>query len=119
MFSASPLTLTALCALYCFRRAVARAYLLCRWLTSTRFGKIRAPSAKRWNRVLFSGYATSNFKLFVFVLCAIIAGMGERCMCQAGIINPSEMAPDKSLEAVVWVAVGGRGTVGPIQGRWS
>ena len=94
------------------------AYLLFRWLTSTRFGKIQRAIRDSENRVLFSGYATSNFKLFVFVLCAIIAGMGGALYVpQAGIINPSEMAPDKSLEAVVWVAVGGRGTlVGPILG---
>ena len=94
------------------------SYLLCRWLTSTRFGKIQRAIRDSENRVLFSGYATANFKLFVFVLCAIIAGMGGALYVpQAGIINPSEMAPDKSLEAVVWVAVGGRGTlVGPILG---
>ena len=70
------------------------------------------------NRVLFSGYATANFKLFVFVFCAIIAALGGALYVpQVGIINPSEMSPEKSLEAVVWVAVGGRGTlVGPIIG---
>ena len=67
------------------------------------------------NRVLFSGYATANFKLFIFVLSAIIACLGGALYVpQVGIINPSEMATTKSLEAVVWVAVGGRGTlVGP------
>jgi urea ABC transporter permease protein UrtC len=70
------------------------------------------------NRVLFSGYAAANFKLFVFVVSAIIAGLaGALYVPQVGIINPSEMAPDKSLEAVVWVAVGGRGTlIGPVVG---
>ncbi len=93
-------------------------YLLCHWLTVTRFGKIQRAIRDSENRVLFSGYATTNFKLFVFVLSAIIAGLGGALFVpQAGIINPSEMATDKSLEAVVWVAVGGRGTlVGPIIG---
>ena len=70
------------------------------------------------NRVRFSGYATAHFKLFVFVLCAIIAAMaGAVYVPQVGIINPSEMALEKSLEVVVWVAVGGRGTLlGPIVG---
>ena len=70
------------------------------------------------NRVLFSGYATAHFKLFVFVLAAIIAGLaGALYVPQVGIINPSEMATDKSLEAIVWVAVGGRGTlIGPVIG---
>jgi urea transport system permease protein len=93
-------------------------YLLCRWITSTRFGKIQRAIRDSENRVLFSGYATANYKLFVFVLAAIISGLGGALFVpQVGIINPSEMAPDKSLEAVVWVAVGGRGTlVGPILG---
>jgi urea transport system permease protein len=93
-------------------------YVLCRWLTSSRFGKIQRAIRDSENRVLFSGYATANFKLFVFVLAAMIAGLGGALFVpQVGIINPSEMAPDKSLEAVVWVAVGGRGTlVGPILG---
>ena len=84
----------------------------------TRFGKIQRAIRDSENRVLFSGYATANFKLFVFVVAAIIAGLGGALFVpQAGIINPSEMATDKSLEAVVWVAVGGRGTlIGPILG---
>jgi urea transport system permease protein len=96
-------------------------YLLCRWLTSTKFGLIQRAIRDSENRVLFSGYATANFKLFVFVLSGIIAGLGGALYVpQVGIINPSEMAPDKSLEAVVWCAVGGRGTLlGPILGAIS
>ena len=93
-------------------------YAFCRWLTLTRFGKIQRAVRDSENRVLFSGYAAANFKLFVFVVSAIIAGLaGALYVPQVGIINPSEMAPDKSLEAVVWVAVGGRGTLlGPVIG---
>lgn len=93
-------------------------YLVCRWLTSTKFGLIQRAIRDSENRVLFSGYATTNFKLFVFVLSAIICGLGGALYVpQVGIINPSEMAPDKSLEAVVWCAVGGRGNLlGPIVG---
>jgi urea transport system permease protein len=93
-------------------------YAFCRWLTLTKFGKIQRAVRDSENRVLFSGYAAANFKLFVFVVSAIIAGLaGALYVPQVGIINPSEMAPDKSLEAVVWVAVGGRGTlIGPIVG---
>src|SRR5882724_787734 len=93
-------------------------YLVCRWLTSTKFGLIQRAIRDSENRVLFSGYATAQFKLFVFVLAAIIAGLGGALYVpQVGIINPSEMAPDKSLEAVVWCAVGGRGNLlGPILG---
>jgi urea transport system permease protein len=94
------------------------AFLACRWITATKFGKIQRAIRDSENRVLFSGYATANFKLFVFVVAAVIAAVGGALYVpQVGIINPSEMAPDKSLEAVVWVAVGGRGTlVGPILG---
>jgi urea transport system permease protein len=93
-------------------------YLFCRWLTSTKFGLIQRAIRDSENRVLFSGYATADFKLFVFVVAAIIAGLGGALFVpQVGIINPSEMWPDKSLEAVVWVAVGGRGNMlGPILG---
>jgi urea transport system permease protein len=93
-------------------------YLVCKWLTATKFGKVQRAVRDSENRVLFSGYATANFKLFVFVLSAIIASLaGALYVPQVGGINPSEMVPAKSLEAVVWVAVGGRGTlVGPVIG---
>jgi urea transport system permease protein len=93
-------------------------YLFCQWLTGTKFGKVQRAVRDSENRVLFSGYAAANYKLFVFVVAAVIASLGGALYVpQVGIINPSEMAPDKSLEAVVWVAVGGRGTlVGPIIG---
>ncbi len=93
-------------------------YMLCRWLSTTKFGLVQRAIRDGENRVLFSGYASANFKLFVFVLCAVIAGIGGALYVpQAGIINPGEMNPINSLEAVVWVAVGGRGTIiGPILG---
>jgi urea transport system permease protein len=93
-------------------------YLACRWLNQTKFGMVQRAIIQSENRVLFSGYAAADYKLFVFVLCALIASIGGVLYVpQVGIINPSEMAPDKSLEAVVWVAVGGRGTLlGPILG---
>ena len=69
-------------------------------------------------RVLFSGYPAATYKLFVFTLCAMLAGVaGALYVPQVGIINPSEMTAEKSLEIIVWVAVGGRGTiVGPVIG---
>lgn len=93
-------------------------YVFCRWLTLTRFGKVQRAVRDSENRVLFSGYAAANFKLFVFVVAAMIAGLaGALYVPQVGIINPSQMEPAKSLEAVVWVAVGGRGSlIGPIIG---
>ncbi|MCB1131975.1 MAG: urea ABC transporter permease subunit UrtC [Verrucomicrobiae bacterium] len=93
----------------------------CKWLTRTRFGLIQRAIRDSENRVLFSGYAAANYKLFVFVVSAVIASFaGALFVPQVGIINPSEMETGKSLEAVVWVALGGRGTiVGPVMGAVS
>ena len=87
-------------------------FLACRGLSRTKFGLVQQAIRDREDRVLFSGYASLHYKLFVFLVCALIAAVGGMLYVpQVGIINPSEMAPDKSLEAVVWVAVGGRGTL--------
>ena len=96
-------------------------YIGCRVLSRTKFGLVQQAIRDGENRVLFSGYAAANYKLFVFVLSAIIASIGGALYVpQVGGINPSVMTPDKSLEAVVWVAVGGRATlVGPIIGAIS
>nr|WP_237702401.1 urea ABC transporter permease subunit UrtC [Opitutus terrae] len=98
--------------------ALVLVFLGCRWLSRTKFGLVQRAIRDGENRVLFSGYAAGHFKLFVFVVAALIAAVGGALYVpQVGIINPSEMTPDKSLEAVVWVAVGGRGTlVGPVVG---
>ena len=100
---------------------LAGVFLLFRWLTCTKAGQIMQAIRDGENRVRFSGYNTAHYKLFVFVLAAMISGLGGALyVAQIGIINPSEMTPDKSLEAVVWVAVGGRGTLlGPILGAVS
>ncbi|HVW21014.1 MAG TPA: urea ABC transporter permease subunit UrtC [Opitutaceae bacterium] len=106
-------------ALYlCTGLLLLGTYGLGKWLTATKFGKVQRAVRDSENRVLFSGYATAHFKLFVFVVSAVIAALaGALYVPQVGGINPSEMTPDKSLEAVVWVAVGGRGTlVGPVLG---
>lgn len=105
----------------CSGIALLTVYLLCKWLTKTKFGKIQRAIRDSENRVMFSGYSTANFKLFIFILAATIASLaGVLYVPQVGIINPSEMSTDKSLEAVVWVAVGGRGTlVGPIIGAFA
>ncbi|PTY05842.1 urea ABC transporter permease subunit UrtC [Opitutaceae bacterium EW11] len=103
--------------------AVALTFVVlgCRWLSGTKFGLVQRAIRDGENRVLFSGYASAHYKLFVFVLSSVIAAIGGALYVpQVGIINPSEMTPDKSLEAVVWVAVGGRGTlIGPVIGAVS
>ncbi len=63
-------------------------------------------------RTRFLGYRVESYKLFVFTLSACMAGVaGALYVPQVGIINPSEFAPGNSIEAVIWVAVGGRGTL--------
>ncbi|MEO7414364.1 MAG: urea ABC transporter permease subunit UrtC [Opitutaceae bacterium] len=101
--------------------ALLLVYVGCRLLNHTKFGLVQRAIRDGENRVLFSGYAAASFKLFIFVLSALIASVGGALYVpQVGGINPSVMTPEKSLEAVVWVAVGGRGTlVGPIIGAIS
>jgi urea transport system permease protein len=106
-------------ALYiCTGVLLLAVFLLCRWLTRTKFGLVQKAVRDSETRVLFSGYAAANYKLFVFVLCGVLAALGGALYTpQVGIINPGEMQTAKSLEIIVWVAVGGRGTlVGPIIG---
>lgn len=100
---------------------LSATYAGLRCLTRSRFGLVQQAVRDSENRVLFSGYSSPNFKLFIFVLSALIGSIGGALYVpQVGIINPSEMTTDKSLEAVVWTAVGGRGTlVGPIVGAIS
>jgi urea ABC transporter permease protein UrtC len=96
-------------------------YAFARWLTTTKFGLVQRAIRDSETRVLFSGYAAANYKLFIFFVASSVAALGGALYVpQVGIINPSELATDKSLEAVVWCAVGGRGTlVGPIIGAIS
>ncbi len=93
-------------------------YWLVAWMLQTKFGKVQKAIRDSENRVRFSGYSTTHYKVFIFVVSAMIAGLaGALYVPQAGIINPSEMWPTKGLDIVVWVAVGGRGTkIGPIIG---
>jgi urea ABC transporter permease protein UrtC len=98
--------------------ALVAVYAFARWLTTTKFGLVQRAIRDSETRVLFSGYAAANYKLFIFVIASAVAAIGGALYVpQVGIINPSELATDKSLEAVVWCAVGGRGTIiGPIIG---
>lgn len=93
-------------------------YVITSGLLASKFGKVQQAIRDSENRVLFSGYSTTSFKLVIFVLSAMIAGAaGALYVPQVGGINPSAMEAAKSLEVVVWVAVGGRGTKwGPVIG---
>ncbi|HTP63725.1 MAG TPA: urea ABC transporter permease subunit UrtC [Burkholderiales bacterium] len=92
--------------------------LLARWLTTSRFGRVLAAIRDAEQRVMFCGYDTVHYKLFVWTLSAIICGIaGALYVPQVGIINPGEMSPANSIEIAIWVAIGGRGSlVGAILG---
>ncbi|MFL5283291.1 MAG: urea ABC transporter permease subunit UrtC [Rhodopila sp.] len=93
-------------------------FVLARFVVGSRFGKILIAVRDTESRTRFLGYRPESYKLVVWVLSAVMAGIGGALYVpQVGIINPSEFAPGNSIEAVIWVAVGGRGTlVGPIVG---
>ena len=92
--------------------AVAAGYLLCRFIVRSRAGRVLVAIRDAETRVRFLGYRAEHYKLFVFVLSAMLAGLaGALYVPQVGIINPSEFAPAASIEIVVWVAVGGRGSL--------
>ncbi len=93
-------------------------FLLCRYLVTSKLGRVLRAIRDAEPRVAFSGYNTARFKMFVWTVSAVLAAIGGILFVpQVGIINPSELHPAKSIEAVVWVAVGGRGTlVGAILG---
>jgi len=88
------------------------AYLACRYLVASKLGRVLAAIRDAEDRVRFLGYNVEHVKLWVFVFSAGLAGMaGALYVPQVGIINPSEFSPLNSIEIVVWVAVGGRGTL--------
>jgi urea transport system permease protein len=92
--------------------ALAGAYILCRWIVSSKLGKVLVAVRDAESRTRFLGYRVETYKLAVFTLSAMLAGLaGALYVPQVGIINPSEFAPANSIEVVIWVAVGGRGTL--------
>jgi urea transport system permease protein len=98
--------------------ALCAAYLVCRYITRSPVGKVLVAIRDSETRVLFSGYSPGAFKLFVFVVSAVLAGVaGALYVPQVGIITPAKIGVLPSIEMIIWVAVGGRGTLlGPIVG---
>lgn len=98
--------------------ALGASYLLCRWIVASRAGKVLIAIRDSEQRVTFSGYTPWVYKLFVFVVAAGLAGLsGMLYVPQVGIITPAQIGVLPSLEVVIWVAVGGRGTlIGAILG---
>ncbi len=92
--------------------ALMLAFLISRAIIKSRFGKVLIGVRDAESRTRFLGYRVENYKLFVWTISAMIAGVaGALYVPQVGIINPSEFAPANSIETVIWVAVGGRGTL--------
>ena len=90
--------------------ALGLGYLLAAWVVSGKFGSVIRGIRDDEARVRFMGYSVEGYKLFIFVLTAVISGIaGALYYPQAGIINPAEVAPIASIYLAVWVAIGGRG----------
>jgi urea transport system permease protein len=90
--------------------ALAAGYLLFAWMTSGKFGSVIRAIRDNEARVRFLGYHVESYKLFIFTVTAMVAGVaGALYYPQAGIINPAEIAPIASIYLAVWVAIGGRG----------
>jgi len=104
--------------MFCSALALAACFLVASAVVRSRYGKVLIAVRDAESRARFLGYRTERYKLFVFTLSAAMAGLaGALYVPQVGIINPGEFAPANSIEAVIWVAVGGRGTlVGPVIG---
>jgi urea transport system permease protein len=92
--------------------ALILGFLICRIIVTSKLGKVLIAIRDAETRTRFLGYRVESYKLFVFTLSACMAGVaGALYVPQVGIINPSEFSPANSIEAVIWVAVGGRGTL--------
>lgn len=92
--------------------ALAMGYLACRHIVQSRLGRVIQAVRDAEDRTRFLGYKVESYKLWVFTFSAVLAGIaGALYVPQVGIINPSEFQPLNSIELVIWVAVGGRGTL--------
>ncbi|MBI1205949.1 MAG: urea ABC transporter permease subunit UrtC [Azospirillum sp.] len=100
---------------------LACGFLIGRFISSSKLGRVLVAIRDAESRVRFLGYSVTNAKLFAFTISAVLAGLaGALYVPQVGIINPSEFSPANSIEVAVWVAVGGRGTLfGAILGAFA
>ena len=88
------------------------AFLIARFVTTSKAGRVLRAIRDEESRTMFAGYNPTNYKLFVYTLSAVICGFaGALYVPQVGIINPSELQPSNSIEMAIWVAVGGRGSL--------
>ena len=104
---------TTRCALFIASAiALLSGYALCKYIAQSRLGSLVMAIRDSESRVRFMGYRDEHIKLFIFVVSALLAGVaGALYVPQVGIINPSEFSPIRSIELVIWVAIGGRGTL--------
>lgn len=85
-------------------------YYICNFIVKSKFGNVITGIRDNETRIRFLGYKVEYYKLFIFVVTAVISGLaGALYYPQAGIINPAELAPIASIYLAVWVAIGGRG----------
>jgi urea transport system permease protein len=101
--------------------ALVASYFFCRAIVNSRAGQVLTAIRESEARLLFIGYRSVHFKLFAWVVAAIISAIaGALYVPQVGIINPSEMSPAQSIEIAIWAAIGGRGSlIGPILGAFA
>jgi urea transport system permease protein len=105
-----PQSITSVWFLWASAGTLALAYVFAAWVMSGKFGNVIRGIRDDEARVRFLGYSVEGYKLFVFTVSAVIAGIaGALYYPQAGIINPDELAPIASIYLAVWVAIGGRG----------
>ncbi|MEE8332403.1 MAG: urea ABC transporter permease subunit UrtC, partial [Alphaproteobacteria bacterium] len=91
---------------------LAAGYLICRFIVASKLGRILIGIRDAEDRVRFLGYRVEYYKLFVFIVSSMLAGIaGALYEPQVGIINPGEFSPANSIEIVIWVAIGGRGSL--------
>ena len=100
--------------------ALFGTYLLCRFVVTSRLGRVVTAVRDAELKSRFCGYESTHYKLFIWTLSAMLCALaGALYVPQVGIINPSEMQPSNSIEMAIWVAVGGRATLGgAVLGAW-
>lgn len=103
---------------YCTLAALVLAFFMCNYIVNSRAGRVLVAIRDAENRVRFTGYSPATYKVFVYCLSAMLAGLaGALYVPQVGIISPTDINIAPSTEMVIWAAVGGKGTlVGPILG---
>lgn len=103
---------TRLCLFLLSGLALMLGYIVCRYVIASKLGRVLVAVRDAESRTRFMGYRVEHYKLFVFVVSSILAGIaGALYVPQVGIINPGEFAPINSIEIIIWVALGGRSTL--------